>query len=58
MKTISFIIILFDVLLKFPFTTNEMMANDCLPTWYIRVASRVAEQLMILGFFGNIRKVS
>ena len=35
---------LFDVLPNFPFTTSEMMDHYYLSTWYIRVASRVAEQ--------------
>ena len=35
----------FDVLPNFPFTTSETMGDYYLETWYIRVASRVAEQL-------------
>ena len=51
---------LFDVLTNFPFTTSETMRDYYLQTWYIRVASRVAEQLKTqdLGKWGNIRKVS
>ena len=36
---------LFDVLPNFPFTTSESMDDYYLYTWYILVASRVAEQL-------------
>ena len=36
---------LFVVLLNFSFNTSETMSNYYLQTWYIRVASRVAEQL-------------
>ena len=36
---------LFDVLPNFPFTTSETMGDYYLKTWYIRVASRVAERL-------------
>ena len=36
---------LFHVLLNFPFTTSETMGDEDLKTWYIRVASRVAERL-------------
>ena len=36
---------LFDVLPNFSFTTSETMQNYYLYTWYLRVASRVAEQL-------------
>ena len=36
---------LFDVLPNFPFTTSEAMRDYYLQTWYIRVASRVAEGL-------------
>ena len=39
---------LFHVLLNFPFTTSEAMRNYYLQTWYIRVASRVAERLKTL----------
>ena len=35
---------LFDVLPSFPFTTSEMMDDYYLWTWYIRVASGLAEQ--------------
>ena len=34
---------LFNVLLNSPFTTSETMGDYYLQTWYIRVASRVAE---------------
>ena len=34
-----------DVLKNFPFTTSETMHGYYLQTWYIRVASRVAERL-------------
>ena len=34
---------IFDVLPNFPFTTSEPMRDYYLQTWYIRVASRVAE---------------
>ena len=40
---------LFDVLPKFPFTTSETMRDYYLLTWYIRVASQVAEWLKTLG---------
>ena len=33
------------VLINFPFTTSETMRYYYLETWYIRVASRVAERL-------------
>ena len=36
---------LFDVLPNFPFTTSEMIRDYYLQTWYIRVASQVAERL-------------
>ena len=36
---------LFDVLSNFSFTTSEKMRDYYLETWYIKVASRVAEQL-------------
>ena len=36
---------LFDVLPNFPFTTSETMHDYYLKTWYIRVASRVAQRL-------------
>ena len=36
---------LFVVLTNFPFTTSQMMGDYYLQTWYIRVDSRVAEQL-------------
>ena len=36
---------LFDVLPNFPFNTREKINDYCLQTWYIRVTSRVAEQL-------------
>ena len=36
---------LFDVLPNFPFTTSETMGDYYFQTWYIRVASRVAERL-------------
>ena len=36
---------LFGVLPIFPFTTSETMCDYYLQTWYIRVASRVAEEL-------------
>ena len=39
---------LFNVLPNFPFTTSETMCDYYLQTWYIRVASRVAEPLKIL----------
>ena len=35
---------LFDVLPNFPFTTSETMGDYYLQTWYIPVASRVAER--------------
>ena len=49
-----------DVLLIFPFTTSETMGDCYLKTWYIWVASRVAERLKTSGLkkLGNIRKVS
>ena len=43
---------------NFPFTTSETMGDYYLQTWYIRVASRVAERLNDLRKLGNIRKVS
>ena len=46
---------LFDILPNFPFITSETMHDYYLQTWYIRVASRVAERLKKLG---NMRKVS
>ena len=49
---------LFDVLPNFPFTTSETMRDYHLYTWYIRVASRVAERLNDLRKLGNIKKVS
>ena len=36
---------LFDVLTNCPFTTSETMSDYYLYTWYIRVASVVAERL-------------
>ena len=36
---------LFDVLPNFLFTTSEAVRDFYLETWYIRVASRVAERL-------------
>ena len=33
------------VLPNFPFATSEMIRDYCLLTWYMRVASQVAEQL-------------
>ena len=33
----------FDVLSNFPFTTSETMDDYYFKTWYIRVASRIAE---------------
>ena len=36
---------LFDVLPNLPFPTSETMCDYYLQTWYIRVASRVAERL-------------
>ena len=36
---------LFNVLTSFPFTTSETMRDYYLYTWYIRVASQVAERL-------------
>ena len=36
---------LFDVLPNFPFATREAMRDYYLQTWYIRVASQVAERL-------------
>ena len=36
---------LFDVLPNFPFTTSETMCDYYLQTWYIRVATRIAERL-------------
>ena len=36
---------LFDVLPNFPFTTSETMGDHYLQTWYVRLASRVAERL-------------
>ena len=51
---------IFDVLPNFSFTTSETMCDYYLQTWYIRVASRVAEQLKTwdLRKLGNIRKLS
>ena len=51
---------LFDVLPNFPFTTSETMRDYYLQTWYIRVASRIAERLTTwdLRKLGNVRKVS
>ena len=40
---------LFDILPNSPFTISEMICRDYLQTWYIRVSSRVAERLKILG---------
>ena len=40
---------LFDVLPSFSFSKSETMQNYYLLTWYIRVASQVAEQLKELG---------
>ena len=50
----------FDVLPNFPFTTSETMPDDYLYTWYIPVASRVAERLKTwdLRKLGNIRNES
>ena len=39
---------LFDVLKNSPFTTSEAIRDYYLQTWYIRFASRVAEQIKIL----------
>ena len=36
---------LFDVLPNFPFIASETMPDYYLKAWYIRVVSRVAEQL-------------
>ena len=36
---------LFDVLPNFPFGTSETMRDYYLQTWYMRVASRVAERI-------------
>ena len=51
---------LFDALPNFRFTTSETVDDYYLCTWYIRVASRVAERLKTydLRKLGNIRKVS
>ena len=51
---------LFDVLSNFPFTTSETMGDYFLQTWYIQVASQVAERLKAqkLRKLGNIGKVS
>ena len=38
----------FGVLPNFLFTTSETMHNDYLWTWYILVASRVAERLRLI----------
>ena len=53
------ILTLFNVLQSFPFTTCEAMSSYYLLTWYIQIASRVAEQLKTqdLRKLGNIRKV-
>ena len=42
---INHVLRLFDVLTNFGFTTSETMRDYYLQTWYIRVASRVAERL-------------
>ena len=49
-----------DVLLIFPFTTSETMGDCYLKTWYICVASRVAERLKTSDpkKLGHMRKVS
>ena len=51
---------IFDALPNFPFTGGETMCDFYLETWYIRVASPVAERLktQYLRKLGNIRKVS
>ena len=36
---------LFDILPNFPFNTSETMRDYYLQTWYLHVASRVAQQL-------------
>ena len=48
------------VLPNFPFTTRETMYHYYLQRWYIRVGSRVAEQLKTEyhAKLGNIRKLS
>ena len=50
---------LFVALLNFPFTTSETLRDYYLQTWYIRVASRVAERLKTLDprKLENIRTV-
>ena len=46
---ISYAALIYHVLLlilpNFPFTASETIGNNYLKTWYIRVASRVAERL-------------
>ena len=51
---------LFDVLPNFSFTKSETICDYYLFTWYIRVASQVAERVRSydLRKFGNIRKAS
>ena len=51
---------LFDVLPNFPFTKSVTIADYCLETWYIGVASRVSGRLKTLDLrkFENIKKVS
>ena len=44
---------LFDDLTNFPFTTSETMGDYHLYTWYIRVASRVAEHLKTTKISGK-----
>ena len=42
---------LFNVLIIFPFTTSETMCDYYLETWYLRVASPVAERLPAGGAY-------
>ena len=50
---------LFDALPNFSSTKSETMRNYYLETWYIRVASQVAEGLKTFDLrkLGNVRKV-
>ena len=50
----------FDVSPNFPFRISEIMRDYYLQTWYIQVASRVAEQFKTwdLRKLGNIGKMS
>ena len=50
---------LVDVSPNFAFTARETMGDYCLETWYIRVASRVAERVKTedLRKLGKIIKV-